>query len=155
MKNLLTLMKTLMRLKEGALFNMLNGKIIILCHGTWGQNLVDDVKKSFGVSTIIEVLSLTSNKALEFYLREVEEAVSKSSGNCLIISDLFGGSTANVAIKVGINFGISAITGLSLQTILIADDEFKKSITLDDLGKRIVERNNNLCVDLIEKFKNI
>lgn len=133
---------------------MIKGKIIVLCHGTWGNNLVEDVKNSFGLSNEFEVICLTSEKSSDGYLKEVEEVI-KNSEVSLIIADLFGGTTANVAINIGLRYKINAITGLSLQTILIADEELKKDSSLDSLSERIVSSNKKLCIDLIDEFKKI
>lgn len=86
-------------------------------------------------------------------MKGVEEAVDKEDVK-IIISDLYGGSTSSVAISVAIRRGIDAINGLSLQTILIVDEELSKEDKLHTLPERIV-KNNNLCVDLIKEFKNI
>ena len=88
------------------------------------------------------------------YMKQVGDIVDKEDVK-LIISDLYGGSTSNVAINVAIKKGIDAINGLSLQTILIVDEELNKKDTIDGLAKRIVKRNSNVCVDLIEEFKKI
>lgn len=129
-------------------------KVIILCHGTWGKVLVEEVRKSFGLSNKFEVLSLSSEIDISIFMKEVEEEVYKEDVK-LIISDLYGGSTASVAIAVAIKKGIDAINGLSLQTILIVDEELSKEDKIHTLAQRIVKNNNNLCVDLIEEFKKI
>lgn len=134
---------------------MIISQVIVLCHGTWGNNLIQDAKEAFGLSNEFIVIPLTSEKSIEQYLKEVEEVVCRAPKECLIISDLYGGSTANVATNVGLRYGINAITGLSIQTILIADEELKKSRDLHDLSERIVKKNTKLCVDLISEFKKL
>lgn len=134
---------------------MSKGEIIILCHGNWGKSLVEDGKKIFGLSNHFHVMPLTPEKAVEDYMKEVEEVIKSTGKRCLIIADLFGGTTANVALHISLRYGINAITGLSLQTILIADKELKKDLSLDDLSERIIKENENLCVDLVKKFKNL
>lgn len=118
-----------------------------------GKVLVEETNKNFGLSNQYEVLSLSSEKDVSVFMKEVEEVVDKEDVK-IIISDLYGGSTSSVAIAVAIRRGIDAINGLSLQTILIVDEELSKEDKLHTLPERIV-KNNNLCVDLIKEFKNI
>ncbi|MDX5726075.1 PTS mannose transporter subunit IIC [Clostridioides difficile] len=106
------------------------------------------------MSNQYEVLSLSSEKDVSVFMKEVEEVVDKEDVK-IIISDLYGGSTSSVAIAVAIRRGIDAINGLSLQTILIVDEELSKEDKLHTLPERIVKKNNNLCVDLIKEFKKI
>ncbi|KPI54661.1 PTS sugar transporter subunit IIA [Clostridioides sp. GD02377] len=129
-------------------------KAIILCHGTWGEVLVEEANENFGLSNQYEVLSLSSEKDVSVFMKEVEEAVDKEDVK-IIISDLYGGSTSSVAIAIAIRRGIDAINGLSLQTILIVDEELSKDDKVHTLPERIVKKNNNLCVDLIKEFKKI
>lgn len=133
---------------------MYKSKVIILCHGTWGQSLIDDLEKLFGISNDYIVLALTMESDISEYMKQVGDLVDKEDVK-LIISDLYGGSTSNVAINVAIKKGIDAINGLSLQTILIVDEELNKKDTIDGLATRIVKRNSKICVDLIEEFKKI
>lgn len=134
---------------------MSKGKIVVLCHGNWGKFLLEDCKKIFGLNSYFNVIPLTPERALEDYMKEVEEVIKNADEKCLIIADLFGGSTANVALNIALRYGVNAITGLSLQTILIADKELKKDLSLDDLSERIIKENENFCVDLVKKFKNL
>ncbi|CZR95670.1 MULTISPECIES: PTS mannose transporter subunit IIC [unclassified Clostridioides] len=129
-------------------------KAIILCHGTWGEVLVEEANENFGLSNQYEVLSLSSEKDVSVFMKEVEEVVDKEDVK-IIISDLYGGSTSSVAIAIAIRRGIDAINGLSLQTILIVDEELSKDDKVHTLPERIVKKNNNLCVDLIKEFKKI
>ena len=52
-------------------------------------------------------------------------------------------------------FGLNAITGLSVQTLLIADEELTKESQIS-IADRVVGRNKNLCSNLcnyVEKIK--
>lgn len=126
--------------------------VIIICHGTWGNVLVEEANENFGLLNQYKVLSLSSEKDISVFVKEVEEIVDKEDVK-IIISDLYGGSTSNVAIAVATRKGIDAINGLSLQTILIVDEELNKEDKVHTLSQRVVKKNNNLCVDLIREFK--
>ena len=129
-------------------------KAIILCHGTWGKVLVEEANKNFGLVNQYEVFSLSPEKDISVFMKEVEEVVDKEDVK-IIISDLYGGSTSSVAITVAIRRGIDVINGLSLQTILIVDEELSKEDKVHTLSERIVKNNNNLCVDLIKEIKKV
>lgn len=137
------------------LVNMAEGEIIVLCHGNWGKFLVEDCKKIFGLNSDVNVIPLSPERAMEDYMMEVEELIRNTHKKCLIIADLFGGTTANVALHIALRYGVNAVTGLSLQTILIADKELSKDSSIDDLSERIIKENKNLCVDLVKKFNNL
>lgn len=121
--------------------------IVLLSHGKWSNYLVEDVEKNFGLHHQVKVFPLMPEMALEDYIVNVKKDLKKMDKNSLIIADLFGSTTANVATLMAMEFGFNAITGLSVQTLLVADEELKVELEVS-LGDRIVEKNKNLCTNL-------
>ena len=68
-----------------------------------------------------------------------------------MISDLYGGTTSNTAIYLGIKYNLNAISGLSLPVILEIDKEEKVEKILEVLFLK--QNKNVICVNLIEEFK--
>lgn len=125
--------------------------IIVLCHGTWGKELIEDAKKLFGLKNKFLVFSLLPNMSVEVYREKIEEVLKDISQKTILISDLYGGTTSNTAIYLGIRYNLNAISGLSLPLVLEIDKEEEVDKVLERLFLK--ENKNIICVNLIEEFK--
>lgn len=127
--------------------------IIVLCHGTWGKYLIEDIKRMFGLKDNIFVYSLLSETSLESYRNEVEKTVSTSPKGSVIITDLYGGTTSNTAIYLGIKYERDAVSGLNVQ-LLLDIDAVRQEKTVG-IVEQVLNNNETMYVDLIKKFKNM
>ncbi|WP_300341604.1 hypothetical protein [Fusobacterium sp.] len=124
---------------------------IVLCHGNWGKELIEDIKKLFGLRNKFLVFPLLPNMSVEEYREEIEKVLEAAPKNTILISDLYGGTTSNTAIYMGMKYNLNAISGLNLPLILEVDKEEEIEKILENLFLR--ENKNITCVNLIEEFK--
>lgn len=124
---------------------------IVLCHGNWGKELIEDIKKLFGLRNKFLVFPLLPNMSVEEYREEIEKVLEAAPKNTILISDLYGGTTSNTAIYMGMKYNLNAISGLNLPLILEIDKEEGIEKILENLFLR--ENKNITCVNLIEEFK--
>ncbi len=124
---------------------------IILCHGNWGKELIEDVKKLFGLKNKFFVFSLLPNMSVEDYRKEIEKILKIAPSKTILISDLYGGTTSNTAIYLGLKYNFNAISGLNLPLILEIDKEEKIEKVLENLFFK--ENKNINCINLIAEFK--
>lgn len=131
---------------------MSNPWIIILCHGNWGKYLVEDVKKMFGLKEGVFVHSLMPEISLENYRKEVEKTVSISPKGSILVTDLYGGTTSNTAIYLGIKYKRDAVSGLNVQLLLDLEAERQRK-NPEEILEKVLNKNEDVYVDLIKKFK--
>lgn len=127
-------------------------KIIILCHETWGQYLLNDARKQFGLKNVYCVVPLFGSMSSEEYRRQVEQEILNIDSEYLLISDLYSGTTSHIAMSLALQYGVEAICGLSLQTLLYVDKSLD-GYDMKGIGKVIEENNIHLCVDLMSQFR--
>lgn len=125
--------------------------VAVLCHGNWGKELIEDIKKLFGLKNKFLVFPLLPNMSVEEYREEVEKVLKVAPQNTILISDLYGGTTSNIAIYMGMKYNLNAISGLNLPLILEVDKEKEIEKILENLFLK--ENRNITCVNLIEEFK--
>lgn len=131
-------------------------KVYVLCHGDWATPLLEVAKKHFGLNLEYKVFSLNDDDKFEMYQERIEESIKSETSKILMICDLTAGSTSHAALALGYKYDLEAVSGLSLQTLLLVDKELSQKDTVDGIGKIIEKKNENLCVDLMEcmrKFK--
>lgn len=126
---------------------------IVLCHGNWGKELIEDIKKLFGLRNKFLVFPLLANMPVEEYREEIEKVLENAPKNTILISDLYGGTTSNTAIYLGIKYNLNAISGLNLPLVLEIDKEEEIDKVLEVLFFK--ENKNITCVNLIEEFKRV
>lgn len=125
--------------------------VAVLCHGNWGKELIEDIKKLFGLKNKFLVFPLLPNMSVEEYREEVEKVLKVAPQNTILISDLYGGTTSNMAIYMGMKYNLNAISGLNLPLILEVDKEKEIEKILENLFLK--ENRSITCVNLIEEFK--
>lgn len=125
--------------------------VAVLCHGNWGKELIEDIKKLFGLKNKFLVFPLLPNMSVEEYREEVEKVLKVAPQNTILISDLYGGTTSNIAIYMGMKYNLNAISGLNLPLILEVDKEKEIEKILENFFLK--ENRNITCVNLIEEFK--
>lgn len=128
---------------------MIKEKVILLCHGKWGESLLIDVKKHFGLFGNYEVLPLNDDVSTSTYMEELKENIK--GHDVILLTDLFPGSSSSIAIRVALSEHVQALTGLSLQTLLMID-----TIWCEEGFHKIVQHcdtySEQACIDLVARF---
>lgn len=127
--------------------------IIILCHGTWGEYLVKDVKRMFGLKEGVFVYSLMPEMSAENYRTEVEKCIVTAPEGSVLVADLYGGTTSNTAIYLAMKYNKEAVSGLNVELLLKLENERQSSS--ENIIEKVLADNENMYVDLIKKFKNM
>lgn len=96
--------------------------IILLTHGGWGKGLLSSIKMIVGeIENIYEVV-LQPEDNLQEYIKRVEEQIKALSWSekLLILTDIKGGTTSNVALRLSRDYHILALSGLNTAMLLDA-----------------------------------
>ena len=113
---------------------------IIVSHGKLAEGLLNASEMIIGKQKKVKLLSLTPEKSIDAFKTELKTLLSEvdNSQEILILSDLFGGTPANIA---------ASITDDSKKTEIIT------GINLPILIELLSNRTNNDLKGLISKWK--
>ena len=84
--------------------------------------------------------------------KDVEKKVSELKDGSLIITDIFGGTTTNVAAKLSLSYNINIISGLNAPLLFEALLNID-SINEDEVLDSIVEEGRDSCKNILKELK--
>lgn len=93
-------------------------EILLLTHGGWGSTLVEKLTMIIGEVKGVSEIALNPLDSSEDFLQKVECKVKKMPANSLIITDIAGGTTSNVALMLSHKYKIQILSGLNSMMII-------------------------------------
>ncbi|WP_300622226.1 PTS sugar transporter subunit IIA [uncultured Fusobacterium sp.] len=126
-------------------------KILILTHGYWGKYLIESAKMIVGDTSNLESIALLPQDTLEEYENKVKKKVEENRNNVIFLTDIAGGTTTNVAIKLAYPLNLKVLSGLSaplLFEVINANSELEKDETIQEI---IYEAREN-CKDVLKSL---
>lgn len=125
-------------------------KILLLTHGGWGMKLVDSLNMILGNIDYVEEEPLLPQYTFNEYFDLVKNRVKDYPTGSLIITDLFGGTTTNIAAKIGKDMNLVVLTGLSAPLLLEACSQImtQNEIFVD----KLLLIGNNACKDVVKEI---
>ncbi|MBP1042857.1 PTS sugar transporter subunit IIA [Vagococcus sp. BWB3-3] len=96
--------------------------ILILTHGGWGEHLLASIKMIVGAVEEVYEVPLAPEDNLNDYIERVDQRIKALtwSDQLLILTDIKGGTTSNVALRLSREYQILAISGLNTALLLEA-----------------------------------
>ena len=91
--------------------------------------------------------SLSSDKSTDNFVLEVEEVLKTLPEGTIIITDLFGGTSSNVAAILSKKYKAYVVSGLSI-SMLIAADELRIKYQGAELIDKIIAKSVNDCKNI-------
>lgn len=95
-------------------------KILLLTHGGWGKALLKGASMILGKIDFVDEVALLPEMTLPEYMEKVKNVVEKMPEDSLILTDIFGGTTTNVAAKLGRDYNIKVYSGLCAPMLIEA-----------------------------------
>lgn len=92
----------------------------------------------------IYAFSLFPEQPIKNYLSKVEAVLKNMSTEAIVLTDLFGGTTSNVALMLSRKYNCHVISGLDI-AMLIAADELRMEYRGKKLLDKIIERTLSNC----------
>lgn len=126
--------------------------IIILTHGNWGEKLAKSAETIVGTLKNVYSFALLPEMSLEDYLNEIKKVLENAPDGSLILTDLLGSTTSNIAAILSKTYKISAISGLSMSMLIYAD-EMRKTYCGEELANALVLKTRQECENIIEVVK--
>ena len=79
--------------------------------------------------------------------KQIENLLQDAPKGSIIIADLFGGTTSNIAAIISSKYDVIALSGLDI-AMLIAVDELRGKYLGEELTDKILRKSINNCKDL-------
>ena len=127
-------------------------EILLLTHGDWGKYIIDAGKMIVGNVDRVSQISLNPADTFEEFYEKVEKKVSELKDGSLIITDIFGGTTTNVAAKLSLSYNINIISGLNAPLLFEALLNID-SINQDEVLDNIVEEGKDSCKNILKELR--
>jgi|YelNatPaOPRAMG01_1025707.scaffolds.fasta_scaffold01039_21 PTS system mannose-specific IIA component len=128
--------------------------ILIISHFTLAESLKQTAELIIGKRENVSTLSLSKNEKVETFAERLKNEVDKlnKGSGVIIFSDMFGGTTSNVALSLfADDDNIKIITGFNLPIVIEAIMHSSK--TAKELLKMLMERKDKTIVDAKAIFK--
>ncbi len=125
--------------------------ILILTHGNLGEAFVETSKMFVPDRNEICALGLYPTMKVEDFKQQVEAKLQEIGDNTVILTDIFGGSPANVAASLLAKKYYPVVTGLNLGMVI--EGLLNNQNTKADLAKIIENAGNASIVDVNSKLK--
>ncbi|PTY79366.1 hypothetical protein B5V89_06185 [Heyndrickxia sporothermodurans] len=95
-------------------------EILLLTHGGWGSTLVEKLSMIIGTVKGVSEIALTPLDSSEDFLQKVEGKLKEMPIDSLIITDIAGGTTSNVALSLSQKYNIQILSGLNSMMLIEA-----------------------------------
>jgi mannose/fructose-specific phosphotransferase system component IIA len=118
--------------------------IILLTHGRWGEELIKGAEMIAGPIKNIYAFSLFPEQPVKDYLSKIETVLKDMSTQAIILTDLFGGTTSNIAAVISSKYDVLALSGLDI-AMLIAADQLRTKHIGKELVDNIISKSINNC----------
>jgi D-glucosaminate-specific PTS system IIA component len=104
-------------------------EILLLTHGGWGETLKEKITMIIGKIEGVSEVALNSVDTSDEFLERVENKVKMMPENSLIITDIVGGTTSNIALRLSQKYKIQILTGLNAMMLIEAIMRQKQPFT--------------------------
>jgi len=127
--------------------------IFLLTHGSWGKYLLESTESMVGKIDHIKYYFLLAGDRLDDYQAMVEADVKEAEEEgILLITDLKGSSTYNIAAALCLRYSICAVTGLAMG-LLINADELRDGHSVETLADALVKESAESVINVKKMVK--
>lgn len=95
----------------------------------------------------VYTFSLLPEQSMKDYMEQIENLLQDTPKGSIIIADLFGGTTSNVAAIISSRYDVIALSGLDI-AMLIAADELRDKYIGDKLGENLLKMGIDNCKNI-------
>lgn len=107
-------------------------KIILLTHGGWGSALIKSMGLLVGKTENILDIALEPSMTLDQFITKVQTKVTEVDENTIVLTDIPGGTTSNVALRLTVQYPWTVISGVNalmlVETIMHQDEDINTEI---------------------------
>lgn len=110
-------------------------EILLLTHGGWGEVLKNKLAMIIGKIEGVNEIALNPVDTSDEFLQRVENKVKMMPENSLIITDILGGTTSNIALRLSQKYKIQILTGLNAIMLIEAIMRQKQPFTEESVNE--------------------
>lgn len=110
-------------------------EILLLTHGGWGSTLVEKLAMIIGKVEGVSEVALNPLDSSEDFLQKVECKVMEMPKHSLIITDIAGGTTSNVALSLSQKYQFQILSGLNSMMLIEAVMRQNQPFTEESVGE--------------------
>lgn len=107
-------------------------KIILLTHAGWGAALIKSMGLLVGRTENVFDISLEPNMTLEEFINRVKKEAGEINKNTIVLTDIPGGTTSNVALRLTNQYSWTVISGVNalmlVETIMHQNEDINAEI---------------------------
>ena len=122
-------------------------EIVLLTHGEWGAELVKSAELIVGPLKNVKCFPLHPDCPLKEYIRETQAYMEQRKEEFLLITDIRGGSTFYTAGILSRTEKIRAVSGLSMDMLILAD-ELRQEYSVGEIIPLLIEGTKNKITDM-------
>lgn len=123
-------------------------QILLLTHGGWGMALVDSIRMILGETDFVHEIPLLPEFTFADYYELVESFTKTLHPESLILTDVFGGTTTNVAAKLGRDYHFKVIAGLNAPLLIEVCSQLKFTGSYD--FRQVLAAGQSSIMDVVE-----
>lgn len=91
--------------------------------------------------------TISPEQSVDDYKNEIELFLKNAPKGSILIADLFGGTTSNVAAALSKQYDVLAVSGLDM-AMLIAATELREEYEGDELIEKLIEKSKENCKNI-------
>jgi mannose/fructose-specific phosphotransferase system component IIA len=111
--------------------------IFILTHGRVGEELVNSAQMILGPLKDVYTFPLLTGMSPEEYREQIVKVMDMAPEGSIIMTDLFGGTTSNIAALLSQKYRVSAVSGVNM-AMLIEADLLRNSCVGEELANALI-----------------
>lgn len=128
--------------KNGGIKLREKNKIILLTHDGWGKALIKSMGLLVGKTQNVLDIALNPEMTLNQYISEVQKKAEPIDRNTIVLTDIPGGTTSNVALKLTSKYPWKVFSGVNalmlVETIMHQDEDIS-----DEIVQKILNAGKN------------
>ncbi|CUH96580.1 hypothetical protein P22_2670 [Propionispora sp. 2/2-37] len=128
--------------------------IIVVTHGRFGEELVKSAEMIIGHMESVTACSLMPGMDPADFMQEIQNVLAAMPEGTLLISDLFGGTPANISAAISTTKNITAVAGLSLGMLIEAASS-RLTLRGQALVEAVVRAGKNGCQNILVEMQEL
>ncbi len=129
--------------------------IVMITHGNLGKEFIQAGQNIYGQLKQVMAVSILPNEGVDIARNKLMEAVTSvdTGDGVLLLADGFGGSPANLCLRIMPDINCEIITGLNLNMLMEALC-YQSRLSLKEFAIKVESGGNRGIVHLSEMFRN-
>ncbi len=111
--------------------------ILIVTHGDFGKSLLESAEMIIGKQKNVKTIGLMPGMDLVDFTKSIKDELVNLPEKAIILSDLFGGTPANVSASICCDYKVECVSGVNM-AMLIECCTMRENLSLEELAEDII-----------------